>query len=522
MSFITKTVMPIAAAGAGGESYWIAEYDPGNTTYSGDPTNFNGGHWIEEDNSGTVGLIGVSNEWYSNASSDRVFFMNIDPSTGAGSNLKVWRPAGSYLTQDRYWNRCQYDKSIGKWVCVVQTGQWYLSNGNSTSRPIVYFLNDDGTVSSEFSNSSMRDMAYSMCPLTGITSSGSGVCDILTSNGDTIYYYKIDPAGGTTGRLTVGYEAQDSNNWQNNRGIIASPNGNRFASINYNSSGYETSVSFHPAGGTSLSYYSRKVPGSHQGSGYDTDNSRNLFGHDVGFTGGANTYNVYMGTYYNSQSRFHAIRINDSGTYYYCQWSKRTDYNSTQSNFRTNPKNFIAEATGDYVYGVNVVTWNSFQQEALVITKYNKSDMSVDSQIAIKCERGVSTYNQTFNQQNAFNVSLSRDETALYVGGTTADNDAYWGEEVMYAWRIPVDFSTINFGTYGDWKIWDFSSTTTGGTLPVQSELIDKNVGTSSTYNRSLSITNSASGNYMDDVNDSYYENNGQSKSVSTSKTDIA
>ncbi|MEK9699363.1 MAG: hypothetical protein VW270_26530, partial [Candidatus Poseidoniales archaeon] len=119
-----------------------------------------------------------------------------------------------------------------------------------------------------------------------------------------------------------------------------------------------------------------------------------------------------------------------------------------------------------------VVTWNSYQQEALVITKYNKSDMSVDSQIAIKCERGVSTYNQTFNQQNAFNVSLSRDETALYVGGTTKDNDAYWGEEVMYAWRIPVDFSTISFGTYGDWKIWDFSSTTTGGTLPVQSELI--------------------------------------------------
>lgn len=516
MSFITKTVMPIAAAGAGGESYWIAEYDPSNTVYTTGTTGFNGQHYIAEDNSGTLGLWGVSNEYSQYESSDRMFFLNIDQSTGNASNGKVWRPQSAYLTQDVYCKGFQYDTIKGQWISVIESGAWYKTDGNSTSKSTIYIRDDDGTTVTEFAHNSING---AITWFRNIPTSGS-VWHYAWSNGDTVWRQKYDPAGGTTGRVTQSYEAQDSNNWNSHRGFAISPNGDRMIHINTRNN--ETSVTFHPANDTSsLSYYSRKVPGSDQGSGFDVTMHQSYYNADVGFTGGANTYNAYLATKYGT--RLNLVRIYDNATYYYCRL-QGNNYNGFTVNPETNPSVMIAEATGNYVYSFISLPWQSYQRSALVILKHNKSDMSIDSSIAIACDRGQSSpyYNEVWRQQGQNNAfALTQDEQTILIGGTTKDS-ANWGDEVVFAWRIPTDFSQINFGTYGDWYIWDFSSTTTGGTLPVISELVTVSTGSDSTYNRILSISSSGSGNYYDDINESYYESDGQSKTFTTSKTDIA
>lgn len=516
MSFITNKVMPIAASGVGGQSYFIAEYDAGTTVYTGGTTSYKGQYYIAEDNSGNIGFWGVSNEFSQYESSDRMYFFNVNQTDGTAFNGKVWRPQASYLTGDVYCKNFQYDTIKGQWISLIEQGSWYKTDGNSSSTLAFYIRNDDGTAAYDFTSSSING-AMQYCR--NIPTSGS-VWHYAWSNGDTVWRHKYDPTGGTTGRVTQSYEAQDGVNWASQRGFAISPDQQRM--IHINTKNNETSVTWHPASdSSSLSYYARKVPGSDQGSGYDVTMFQSYHNADVGFTGGANTYNAYVATKYGT--RLNLLRINNSSTYYYCRLQGNS-YNGFTVNPYENPTVMIAEATGNYVYSFISLPWQSYQRSALVILKHNKSDMSIDSSIAIACDRGQTSpyYNDVFKQSGANNsFALTQDEQTILIGGGTKDS-TNWGDEISFVWRLPTDFSQINFGTYGNWYIWDFSSSTTGGTLPVMSELVTVTTGTSATYNRTNSISSSGAGNYYDDQNLSYYESDGQSQTFTASKQDVA
>jgi len=457
VSFISSTIVPLAAAGVGGNTYFIAKYDTQtsftyqNSLNSKVETIVN----LEDD---TVGI------WQG---TDGLIYTNDNPAAYARVNWKT----GELVTFKNYssgngsFRSATYSAHLD-----LQIVMGNFLNGASLVQGVAA-LDKDG----DFNNTSHILTNFTFKTI--VTNPNSA--NMFTFNSNRIHSLTYDTSSG----WTINSEQQYS---RGGSFRTLSWNGSYlWAAVNINSS--TTSIQRFNASSSATSV-SSILDKDEPDYGSVNQNYRSQAPSLITQEDGSNLvlisdkYSRYIILKYDGTSmsnRYH-FYMNQSFTY---------NSNTTTCNLRQ--VMIDRSSQNNYVYGIGRIRWRppwavtlagsdwwKYDRGSILITQHNASNLTLNKAIAI------SLYNSSGTSSNyaGTDTGFHGDSLAAYLLNDDADlMVSIWGnngtinrqDQSLFAIKIPTDFTALTMGVYNNWKFEDITSIlnsnaspSTGSTAP--------------------------------------------------------
>lgn len=450
MSFTSTTIVPLAAAGAGGDSYYIGKY-----TYSGSVTGAGITSKVEtivDLQDGTIGIWSNSNVYQTTDTRAQ----NYSRVTLADGTLGV----NKYINYDTdpSFRGATYSSYHG---LQFLTGRWY--NGSVPDGIAVF--DKDGTRNS---NSYYMLEDPQLSPFAIHEDTGR----IYWGSGDRLYGMTYTNAGG----FAYFYEGTFSQGgsfrhlaWQNDKlcGLVNKTSDGYVMKLNATGTGTSPSVSYmkqNPGGEGANNFNQKGAPQTIQADGTD-----------FVFMGGGSNWTFW--------------KYDSAGTGYKQYSMNRTVYltnsNGTFTSYFDLIQVLVDQTRSDYVYSIGRFRWRPqwaidktstyqrWDRGSVVILQHNFSDLSLNKAIALSVDTSLATTSDSLGTDtgNSDNRNmcglLTNDDLDLvvsYYGNKGRYNNK--SDQELFVVKIPTDFSAITMGVYNGWRFEDITSIITGNASP--------------------------------------------------------
>lgn len=449
MSFISSTIVPLAAAGVGGNTYFIAKHDT-QTSFS----------YLDTCNSQVKTIVNLEDDtvgiWQL---TDGLFSTTDNPGAYARVNWKTGElvtynnAAGGYGD----FRSAVYSDNLG--LQIVQGGFW---NGSSIQYGIAA-LDKDGNLNNTshiLTNFTFSTVVAHPDSANMFTFSSNRIHSLTynTSTGWTINSEQQYSRGGSFRTLS----------WNGSylRSVV-NINSTTTSIQRFNASSSATSVS---------SIVDRDEPNFPASQNYRSQAPNLITQEDGGNLVTISTANnKYIILKYDGTSM---------STSKYFQMNRSFTYNSLSATCDIRQVMIDRSTQNNYVYGIGRMRWRPtwavslagsdwwrYDRGSILITQHNASDLSLNKAIAI------SLYNSSGTSSNyqGNNTGFHADSCAAYLLNDDADlMVSIWGnngtlnrqDQSLFVIKVPTDFTALTMGVYNNWKFEDVTSILTGNASP--------------------------------------------------------
>jgi len=442
MSFISSTIVPLAAAGVGGNTYFIAKYDT-QTSFTNQNTLNGQVKTIVNLEDDTVGI------WQQ---SDGLFNTNDNPAAYARVNWKTGELVTYKNASAGYgdFRSATYSAHLG--LQIVQGGFW---NGSSIQYGIAA-LDKDG----DLNNTS--HILTNFTSATVVTNPNSA--NMFTFSSNRIHSLTYNASSG----WTINSEQQYSR-------------GGSFRTLSWNGSYLRSAVNIN-SNTTSIQRFNASSSATSVSSILDRD--------EPGFGSVSENYRSQAPSLITQEDGSDLVLIStQSNRYtilkydgtsmsnrYYFYMNRSFTYNSNNATCDLRQVMIDRSSQNNYVYGIGRIRWRPpwavtlagsdwwrYDRGSILITQHNASNLTLNKAMAI------SLYNSSGTSSNyaGTDTGFHADSLAAYLLNDDADlMVSIWGnngtinrqDQSLFAIKIPTDFTALTMGVYNNWKFEDITS----------------------------------------------------------------